>query len=161
MSIKQFELMHGAVILKICRNRRPLSLTLIESDGARAAYNVNMDVNIYIKHSISPQSRQRRDQTVWQFSFSPAHIAELSNLGQKGELYLALVCANDNLEDMEVAFLEPDDIQEGLDLTALTQQTLRVHIEPGKKLRVYGRGGTDSPILIERKRLDDWDVPNR
>jgi hypothetical protein len=120
MSIKQFELLHGAVILKICRNDRPVALTLIESDNARSTYIVN-DVYVYVKHSTTPKSRQRSDKTVWQFTFSPAHIGDIATLLQQRDLYLALVCANENLnEEMEVAFLYSNGVQESLDFSYRT-----------------------------------------
>lgn len=158
MAIRKFELMHGAVIVKICRNDRPVALTLIESDGNRATYRVN-DVFVYVNHSTSPQSCLRNGDTVWQFTFAPNHIADLARLMQNGGAYLALVCANEDLSgDMEAAFLYPENVTACLDLAQAKTQSLRVRVQPRRQLQVEGRGAA---LLVERSRLDKRDVPNR
>lgn len=158
MSIKRFELMHGAVLAKICRNDNPVALTLIESDGTRATYRIN-DVFLYIKHSTSPAERVRKEEIVWQYSFAPGHVRELSERMNSGGVYLALVCASTDLtDDMEIAFLQPDEVQTILDLATHKLQSVRVHVAPRRKLRVHGR---DQELIVERSRLESWDVPNR
>lgn len=158
MSIKRFELMHGAVLAKICRNDNPVALTLIESDGTRATYRIN-DIYLYIKHSTSPVERVKNGVLTWQYTFTASHLRELSERMNHSGVYLALVCASTDLsEDMEIAFLSPDEVTTLLDLATPKTQSVRVHVAPRKQMRVYGR---DQELIVERRRLETWNVPNR
>lgn len=163
MPIDDFELMHGAVITKICRNDRPIALTLIESrDKHRAAYWLN-DLVLYIKYCTTPR-KSRGGKTSWRFTFQPEHIADLVDYSEQTEVYLALVCGHHKLnERMEICLLYPDEVTQCLDFSLMDTQWIAVEEEPRKRLRAFGplNNREDSKLIIERNRVDKWEVPGR
>ncbi len=49
MPIREFEMMHGTVLTKLCRNDQPIALSLIETrNEQRAVYWVNDEIILYI-----------------------------------------------------------------------------------------------------------------
>lgn len=162
MPIDQFELMHGAVILKICRNDRPVALTLIESGEHRSAYRIN-DVLLYIKHSATSKSSAQSGARSWRFTFQPNHLEDLAAFVAQYETYMALVCGSNKTKDMmQIAFLSPDDIYRCLDLYVTEQQTISVQYKRGHSLRVWGtKSGRDGGLTIHQNALEKWEVPGR
>lgn len=158
MPIREFELWHGAVLTKICRNDKPLRLTLIEASDSRAAYSINSEVILYIKYSVTPSSTRRGKKT-WQFTFQADHINDLAHLRDQAEVYMALVCGG---EDREICLLYPHEITDCIDLKDESTQWLRVELEAQKSLRAYGSiTGEDDKLVIERNRVEKWQVPGR
>ncbi len=164
MPIHKFELMHGAVLTKLCRNDQPIALSLIETrDVHHAAYWINDAIVVYIKHASRPRC-DRRGQYRWQFTFSAEHIQEITNLARTAKVYLALVCAQPNLEGpMEICFLEPPEVEQCLELANSQQQWVAVEAEPGRSLRAFGQrnSGDEDKLKVPRARLDRWQVPGR
>lgn len=161
MPIHKFELMHGAVLTKLCRNDQPIALSLIETrNEQRAVYWVNDEVVLYIKHSTTPRdTEQRRVSTSWRFTFYPEHIALIAQY--RTVTYLALVCARAD-QSGEICLLHPDEIERCLDLNSReTQQWLAVEAEPRQRLRAFGRLNSSEKLVIARDRLDKWQVPGR
>lgn len=159
MSIDDYELMHGAVLTKICRNERPLSLTLIETSEPRSAYQIN-DVVLYIKHSTI--SRRNRNGHVWQFTFQPQHIEDLQRFKTNADIYLALVCGSKKISDlMHIAFLEPSEVTQCIDLTDLSTQWMSVAYKKRHNLRVGGSKLAGEQIQIKQSALENWVVPGR
>ena len=79
MSIKEFELFHGAVLTKLVRIERPITVTLIETQREQtwSVYKV-MDGQLFIKHSTSPRPLSRgKGGYSWTFTFSPEHISQI------------------------------------------------------------------------------------
>ena len=165
MPIRKFEMMHGAVLTKVCRSDRPIALSLIEtSDDQRAAYWVNDALVLYVKHAGKPHHQDQRGKCRWQFTFTPDQILELSGLSRKSGVYLALVCAQKGFADpMEVCLLEPDEMAACLELDGPSQQWIAVEAEPGCSLRAFGAGNNRDreKIVVSRNRMDQWDVPGR
>lgn len=160
MPIRGVELMHGAVLEKLCRSDKPVTLRLIETqDDLRSAYWIN-DVVLYMKHSITPYKRERKGGERWQFNFTESHIADLASLVRKADIYLVLICGRRDFEQPgEIALLKPDEWQNYLDLAKENgQQWLAVQAEPRKSLRVYGSRSSDE-IVVPRNRLEEWIVP--
>ena len=160
MPIREIEMMHGAVLAKLCRNDAPVTVRLIETqDDIRSAYWLN-DIVLYIKHSVAPQRRRRGQRERWQFTFTLSHLADLADLVQRAEVYLVLVCAQPKFRGtMEIALLEPDEWQQCIDLSSSGQQWLAVEAEQRKALRVHGACNGDEKIIVHRNALDTWIVP--
>ena len=59
MSIKDLELLHGAVLTKLVRSDNPITLRMIETNRneARSAYTLNDEVILYIKYHKKPGKR--------------------------------------------------------------------------------------------------------
>jgi hypothetical protein len=160
MRIHEVELMHGAVLAKLCRSDKPVTLRLIETqDDLRPAYWIN-DVVLYMKHSVAPRKRKRGERERWQFTFTQSHIADLADLVQEADVYLVLICGQPEFKGaMEIAMLEPGEWQGCLALVASGQQWLAVEAEAHKGLRVYGSCSDDNKIVVARNRLETWVVP--
>lgn len=159
MAIYDFELMHGAVLTRICRNERPLSMTLIETSEHRSAYLIN-DVVLYIKHSTS--ARSNRGGTVWQFTFQARHIQDLHEFDQQRQLYLAFVCGARTLDDdMHIAFLHPHQIAQCLDLNKHVAQSVSVEYKKRHNLRIGSTVLGREQIQIKQGALENWEVPGR
>ena len=163
MPIRDYELWHGAVITRLCRNDQPVSLTLIETrDGDRMAYWLNDSVVLFIKYATAPKPRKRGGKTTWSFTFQPNHLADIVEYENDAQVYLALVCGNYDLnEKMDICLLYPEDIAECLDLADVDRtQWISVEREPRKYLRVSGPN-SEHKLSIPRNRLDTWKIPGR
>ena len=166
MGIKAFELFHGAVLTKLARSGRPISLVMLErgEDEAWSIYRV-IDVIVYVKYSTVASVQKRVENALtWRFTFSPKHLQEIARYQLKGPVYVALVCASANVQDqnMQVCFLEPSEFADCLDVGSSRNEYVVVRYEPGKKLRVWGRANTArNPKLVACKSLDDWNIPGR
>jgi len=166
MAIKVIELFHGVVFAKLLRSDRPISLKMFEfnADKSSAAYIVNDEVALYVKHSKSPKLRQRKGyDRAWLLGFSPKHLREIRQFSNNRTIRMVLVCGDDKLENaksMQVCFLEPNEITECMDCSASKTQTINVTNVKRGKLRVWGsKNSYEHPLLIEKYRLELWDVP--
>lgn len=167
MGIKEMELFHGAVLSKLFRNDRPMSLRMVEMniDQSSRAYLVNDIAYIYVKHSATPRVLERiEDGYSWIFSFTSNHLAELQKLREFKDVYLALVCGQSTIDrdhPTEVCFINWSQITDCLDLQrADDTQPITVRYRKGYKLRVWGPKNTSQkPINVNQDALDRWEVP--
>lgn len=166
MAIRDIELFHGVVFAKLLRSDRPIKLKLFEfnSDKSSAAYIVNDAVVLYVKHSKTPKSRQRKGyDCAWIFNFSPNHLKEIREFSKNKDVQMILVCGDENLansRNMQVCFIHPHEINTCIDKYASTIQTITVANVDRGKLRVWGtKNSSNNPLLIEKRRLEVWDVP--
>lgn len=160
MGIQQFELFHGAVLAKLVRSDRPIALRMIETkEEAWAVYTVNDEIELFVKHSTTPRPLAReKDGCTWQFIFTPEQVVQIHNLGYTKKVAIALVCGRQKVkDDMQIAFIEPDDVQGLIDFSVNTSQSLTVKHLPRKKLRII----TDYTVekLVAQNALDKWIVP--
>lgn len=167
MSIKEMELFHGAVLAKLFRSDKPVSLRMVEMDfeQSRRAYLVNDMAYIYIKHGKNPRKSKRLPTFTWTFAFSNNHTADLLKLkGNRKEVYLALVCGQESVssnDPAEICFLDWNQIWKCLDSEKLNeQQYIPVKYKKGYSFRVWGPKNTSNDtILVNQDSLADWDVP--
>lgn len=166
MAIKDIELFHGVVLTKLIRSERPVSLKLLEfnADTSSAAYLINDEASVYIKHSKSPRERERKNyQAAWIFNFKPEHLAEVRKLSEGKGVFTALVCGDTSLEnarDMQVCFLQPEELSACINLNATKTQTITVANPTRRQLRVWGTAnGADNPILVDKGALERWEAP--
>lgn len=162
MSVKEFELFHGAVLTKLVRNEKPITLRLIETrfDDSRV-YTINDMVELYVKHSISPRQLTRGDGGYsWTYSFNPEHIKQIRELKKKHPTYLVLVCAHRDIKDAraETCLIDLHEHNDVLDLESDDQQSITVRYKTGaKKLRVFL--DRKEKFLVALNALDNWEIP--
>lgn len=157
MAIPEYQIMHGAVLSRICRNDRPMTLRMIEtSNDSRAAYNVNDDLYLYMKHSKSPAELKREAVLRWQYTFMPNHLRELRRLMAERPVYLALICGTTDLRPLEVCLLEPEIFPTLINVAASDVQSIQVKLKSGaRKFRVNG-SARSYELLVPRNLLDEW-----
>lgn len=167
MSISELELFHGAMLAKLFRSDKPVSLRMVEMDfeQSRRAYLVNDMAYIYTKHCKKPRKGTRQPTYTWLFTFSKNHVEDLQRLKGNGkDVYLALVCGqlevNKN-DPIEICFLDWSQIWRCLEKNNHeSQQTISVKLMRGKSFRVWGsKNPLEKAILVNQNALSDWDVP--
>lgn len=164
MSVKEFELFHGAVLTKLMRNHRPVALSMIETRPSEGFfYTINDEVECYIKHRTGHMGK--KGAISWQFSFTPEEIRKFGDVKQKrGCIYVALVCSLPKKTDsnMQVAFFDPikkTGIDSILDLNSKSSQTFTIKDNMSGKLVVIKN--YVEIMKISKSALDKWDVPGR
>jgi len=160
-NVAQFEVLHGIVLTKLVRNPQPVALRMIETRPREAwsIYRINDVVSLCIKHSAKPYLNKRSKKS-WQFLFSPR---DLEQLHKDAKMYTALVCGAGEVtaNHMQICLLNPDDMAQLLDTSASRAQkaqAIRVTYLPGKQLRVSS-ARVSKDRLIDRSRLDKWEIP--
>ena len=90
MAIREFELFHGAILTRLVRSNKPITLRMIETRpvDAWSTYRLNDEVNVLFKHSLAFRKTQRDDARVWNFAFTRDQISQLRTQGT----WAALVC---------------------------------------------------------------------
>ncbi len=165
MRVREFELYHGAVLTKLVRSDRPITLRMIETkpQEAWAAYTLNNEASLYIKYSTTPSTRKRTETTlVWMFIFANGQLRQLQELRKQRDVYVALVCGQRDIEDGEMytCLMKPNALDLCINVNSTEAQAITVKYEPGKQLRVSGPvNKVAHPVLIARNSLDTWTVP--
>ena len=165
MSIKEFHLFHGAVLTKLIRSGKPVSLSLIETkpEDSWAAYTINDEVDIFMKYSTSPHFLKRGEGGYsWVFVFNPDQLGQLKGIKAKRPVYIALVCGHKSVKQgrMEICFLNPAEIVQVLDFENATQQSITVRYNTSaKKFRVVQE--REEKFLVSLNELDSWEIPGR
>ena len=162
MTIKQFELFHGAVLTKLVRSDRPITLRMIETrpSEAWAVYTINDAVDLFPKHSTSARELKRvSGGWSWQFVFSPEQVNQIHERQASGQVYAALVCGQSDVKqgEMQICFLHPDELAKLIDFQDASTQSITVRYIPRKKLRVYS--GHKVKKSVSQNALDQWNVP--
>jgi hypothetical protein len=159
MPVREFELFHGAVLTKIVRSDRPMTLRMIETKPGESwsAYTVNNEVTLILKHSARPRKLKReRGSFRWQFTLGADQIQQLSGANS----WLGLVCGSQSIgksAPMEVCLLDPKDTERLVDKSSLVQQSIFVTYQPGKSLRASSPKIEE--IVVPRNRLETWEIP--
>ncbi len=158
MSVREFELFHGAVLAKIVRNDKPVTLRMIETkpNTEWAIYRINDEVELLVKHSkkprpLKPPSRGRS----WTFVFSGDQLSRV----RSGSTWVALVCGDQTVDarGQEICLVEPAELRHLVPAGAQReQQSITVRLEQNRSLRVTG-GGVEK--VVARNRLETWAIP--
>ena len=136
MSIKQFELFHGAVLTALARSDRPVTLRMIETrpPEAWAVYTLNDEVELYVKYSTAVRDLKTKPGSFsWTFVFGSDEVAKLSELSAVRDVYAALVCGRKAIsrkEKMHVCLLTPEELARLIDLEDHTPQSTTVRYIP-------------------------------
>lgn len=160
MAVHEFELFHGIALTKLVRSDRPIALRMIETRPGEAwsAYTINNEVELFLKHSTKPGKLKReKGALAWNFVFGTDQLRQIRESARP--VYSAFVCGNQKLKtsSMQVCLIDPDQLKQLLDLSASSQQTMRIKFLPGKSLRV-GSVRVDE-IIVPRNRFEEWEVP--
>lgn len=154
MTIATFEYMHGAVLTKLLRNDRPITLRLIETNPEEcwSLYRLNLDVNLVIKYATS--HRETSKGRIWTFTVSGKQRDYLTSTEQ---VWMALVCCGAALNDRQsaVCLLAPEEAN--LLLATPGTPNASVRMAPGKRLRVTINGYVE--LVVPRSRLETWEIP--
>jgi hypothetical protein len=100
--IKEFELFHGALLTKLVRSEKPLTLRLIETrmDDSWSTYTINDQVRLLVKHSLNPRKLSRvKNGRAWSFVFSKNQVAQATVDGT----YITLICGAIKLSSKEAS----------------------------------------------------------
>jgi hypothetical protein len=158
--IKQFELFHGAVLAKLMRSDKPITLRLIETrNDAWSIYTINNEIELFIKISKVPNELIREvNGYSWQFQFTSEQIVQLKSLKKSRNIAIALVCGHQSVsENMQIAFLNPELVDELFDFSTDNSQSLTVKFIPNKQLRVIRNYKIEK--FIPQNALEKWVVP--
>jgi hypothetical protein len=161
MAVRDFELYHGAVLAKILRRQKPVTLSLIESQPREkwSTYTLNDEVDLLVTYSRSPRQISRNGGgTSWTFVFSRNQLRQMDSRGKERRVWVALVCGRKDPSEgeMQVCLLDPEELRGAVDFAA-EQQSLTVRRQSGKKLRVFKE--RHEKFLVNVSRLDTWDLP--
>jgi hypothetical protein len=177
-------LYHGALLTKLVRGDRPITIRMIETDpdDCWSAYAIDDAVTIYTKSSGHGRFCEIDRAVKWTFTFQPRHLAKLAELSQQHGTYVALVCANHrlpprvpvtlgdpqkewerwlNLENAlrkkrtGICLLEPDEWRLLLDVNGDKTQSITVQLAKGKAFVVNDR------LHVPQNRLETWEIPIR
>lgn len=129
MPIPDFHFYHGAAISQIVALGTFTGLARFE--GGSAAYAINHDIGLYIKHSTLKNGP-------WQFNFSAEHQEVVKNLFRRyaAKTFIALVCCK-----VGVCLIEYGEYAEVLDENFEEQEILTVNRPRGGSFRVHGAAG--------------------
>jgi hypothetical protein len=166
--VKDFELFHGIVLTKLVRSDRPIALSLIETNPAKAwaAYKINDEVTIYAKYRTSPRHLVKdKGGFVWTFVFGTDELQQIIKLQQEAPVYLVLICARHKLQggdtSMHTCLVDPEKLAKLMNVQLKDQQNISVKYLPGKSFRVSGSYSKRDSIIISRSSLDSWQIPGR
>lgn len=159
--MKQYCFLHGAVLTRIVKRARPVSLTLIETDEKSwSGYTLN-DYVFFIKASTSPKKDNKG--ATWTFKISSSEIDQLKDYEQHRKVFLTLVCAGESLnDDSDICLLDFNDITNCLNINERRHcdQLLTIKAVPNNCLRVYGSVNKRRPLKIARNKLDNLAIPS-
>lgn len=159
MGIDIFACLHGAALTKLLRAEQPVTLRMIETRprDSWSAYLLNDAALLFVKYSTKRE--QIRGGFSWRFTFSTAQLEQISR--SPYEVYVALVCGTESLNDLKkgscVCLLEPEELQQIIDFQASVSQGVTVRWYPGKSLRVMREGR--EMFKIPQNRLEKWQIP--
>lgn len=162
MSVREFELYHGAVLAKVLRSQKPVALRLVETKPGEnwSTYTLNDTVDLLVTHSKNPRPVTREGGgTSWSFVFSTNQMRQMNPENSTRPVWIAMVCGRKSSADgdMEVCLLDPDQIKDVIDFSA-SQQSLTVRKPSGKgKFRVFK--DHHEKFKVAQSRLDNWEVP--
>ena len=156
MAIQGFELRHGAVLVKIVRKSRNLTLFERGGDTAWAAYLVNDAVCLYVKTS-DQRGSDKNGAARYSYTFQPTEATFIrKQIGSRGEggVLAALVCGEE-----EIALVTAAQLSQCIDLSARQAQNLTVLIQPRRSLRVYGSlNGQAQALVVARNCIDTCEI---
>lgn len=180
MPIRDFELYHGALLTKLVRSDRPITIRMIETETSEcwSVYTIDDTVAIYTKASGHGEFNEKDKSVKWTFTFHSKHLDDLQRLSEQNDVYMALVCANHSLprgvpvslshtwenwlgleqqlrkKRTGICFLEPEEWYECLDIKNGRTQSITVELAKGKAFLVNGH------LRTPQNRLDTWQIPD-
>ena len=183
MNVGKTEVARGLVLLKLCSNDRPVSMSLIESNNNSELVKIN-GVNFYIirisaKYNTKRQNYGERNWIGWNVldvKISVERQKKLANLVEKVEeddFRFVIVYTTEDFnktKDWKICVLEQEQIRTCLDLDQKTQKDKTLHIgwkgKQSEHLRVVGDRNCNSDIenewiKIPQNYLESMELPWR
>lgn len=159
MSIRVYELFHGAVLSKLMHTPQQsiiLRMFEVKPQDFWSVYTINDEVHLVIKYRTKGRASRSKNRISWTFTFSNSEIDTFRKLSKEKPVFVALVGGSSQISDlMEIGLLFPNEFANILGDNKQVVLTMRA--EPRKKLRIlYGRKVV---YKIARNRLDSWQVP--
>lgn len=153
MTLKEYELFHGAVLAKLVRRDKPITLRLIETNTSESwsVYKVN-DIDVFLKHSANPRELKKGGRS-WTFIFGEKQLAQISE-----NTHIALICGSSDTKDknMGICFLKS---QTATSLLSGNAKSITVHLEPGQRFRVSS-SAVDEKVLIAQNAIEKYEIPS-
>lgn len=162
MSVREFELYHGAALAKVLRSEKPVALRLVETKPGEtwSTYTLNDAIDLLVTHSKGPRPVSRGGGgTSWSFVFSTNQLRQMNPARTKRPVWVAMVCGRNSPAEgeMEICLLDPEQIADIIDFRS-PQESVTIRKPSGKgRLRVFK--DRHERFLVPRSRLDHWDVP--
>jgi len=162
VAVREFELFHGAVLAKLVRSDRPISLRMIETHPSEAwsSYVINDEIRLMIKHCTKQRKLKREPGSVsWTFVFGADQLRQLRPDDSGRSVWAALVGGGRDVKEdaMQICLLDQEEIQQVLDLRATKPASLTVRYVPGKQLRVMRQH--KCAFHVPQGRLEKWEIP--
>lgn len=162
MAFSEKDIYRGLVLCELTKGRNnPTRLCLIERGGLESnqVMEINAAAYLYFKYGSPIASNTDRFRYKWQFVFRPNNIEQLEQLvisSEKG-FGLALVCSNEPMvaQDIKIAFIRPEKLDDFLDLKNKSQQIIYVYQTNHNKIEVDERC-KDRRYRISQTALRDW-----
>jgi hypothetical protein len=162
MAVKESELFHGAVLTRLLRKEKPVTLRLVETraNESWSTYTLNDSVDLLVSHSKSPRDVSRNGGgTSWSFAFSRNQLRQMNPGVRNRPVYVALVCGRASPSDgkMYTCLLYPEEVADLVDFSG-DQQSLTVR-KPDRKGELRVLKDRRVRVLVPQSRLDRWEVP--
>ncbi len=158
--IKPFELFHGAVLTKLVRSDRPITMRLIQTsvneDWRIYLINTNKgDVRFYMRVGKNPRPHKLTKAISWYFPIQRDESIRIKQLLSEGAVYILLICGNEKLKHtMAICAIAPDKIKDILDLDSNgNSQNVTVKYIKGRSYRVCG-AIKNKEVVINQNELD-------
>jgi len=128
MKIQEQDIYHGPALMHVVEH--PSFKALNKASKVYGHYLINTDRHLFVKYSTKKKSP-------WQFTFNPIDFkAMVSNNIKGAKVYIALVCGRSTICALTIS--ELNDI---VDLTAKSVQTVTVKVPSGGSCHVHGSDG--------------------
>ena len=158
--IKPFELFHGAVLTKLVRSDRPITMRLIQTSVNEdwRIYSISTsreDARFYMRVGKNPRPLTRTKGISWYFPIQRDESIRIKELLEKGPVYIFLICGDEELKHtMVICAIAPDKIKDILDLDSNgNSQNVTVKYIKGRSYRVCG-ARKNKEVVINQNELD-------
>lgn len=126
MKIQEQDVYHGSALMQIVEH--PSFKALNRAARGYGHYLVNADRQVFVKY---------RKRSPWQFVFAADELSSLSAAASGDtRVFVCLVCGQKT-----ICALNADEMDQIIDVTAGTQQSIRVEAPEGASCRVSGSRG--------------------
>lgn len=144
---------YGAVLSMLFN--RGIAPALVESNNDRQVYDFatdNGDFRLFIKYRALGRKGKNPDYKSWQFILTDDDLNKIYEyMEENGNLLLALVCGDENLNKSELAIMNIEEIRKCL-INNKTSFTIS-RIKGEKAFRISMGGGRNYSIKIPSNRL--------
>ncbi|MEW6369058.1 MAG: hypothetical protein AB1714_30895 [Acidobacteriota bacterium] len=128
MKIQEQDVYHGPALMQIVEH--PSFKALNRASKRYGHYLVNTDRQVFTKY-------RKTKRSPWQFVFAPDELSALAKAKSAGNrVFVCLVCGHTT-----ICALNVDEFDQVIDVTAGSQQSIRVELPQGGSCRVSGSKG--------------------